>query len=363
MSILSNIAVSALSGAAAAGVVVLAGSVSLQGSTPGTADVGHSNISGYSLAGRFGANTSPTLARVQVNETGSLQGVRSVTDDGVSVFGKSTATTGLGAGGYFTTSSVGGRGIVGDALSGTGSTVGGLFYNRSSGTGAGVWGRAIGGGAGYGVLGETTSATGFGLAAENDATGYGMFGGAPDTSLKTFGAIPKHVYGPGSASAAMVPIAYGNLGSDGVPVSGSGNFTVTHPSAGRYDVDVTGVSFDEVQSIPMVTVVQETGNEVATIGTSPASGDFRIVVYSIPGAVLTNSQVMFVVYRAAGMAGPPMPNRIANPPAAKKFSDKEEWQKKDPKSFAEWRTEYAAWEKKQLQSGTAVFPTDGSGRP
>src|SRR5512132_922865 len=107
--ILASAAVSAV---VALGVPPLVSYVELQTTTPGATQLGHSHISGYALADRFGANVSPTLARVQVNETGALQGVRSITNSGVAVYGQATAGTGLAAGGYFTSFSVGGRAMV-----------------------------------------------------------------------------------------------------------------------------------------------------------------------------------------------------------------------------------------------------------
>jgi hypothetical protein len=174
--LLNSVGVSALTSAVVA--VAMAGFVNLQDASPGTPDAGHINVTGNAIAGKFGSGVTPTLDRMQVKETGALQGMRSESGTGVAVFGKSTAASGLGAGGYFTTSSVGGRGIVGDALSGTGNTVGGLFYNRSAGAGVGVWGRAIGAGStATGVFGETVSATGTALAATNSGSGNRIVAG------------------------------------------------------------------------------------------------------------------------------------------------------------------------------------------
>lgn len=167
MSLLSNVLISTASGAAAAGIVSMVSFVELQAATPGTAQTGHMNITGYSLAGRVGVGTSPVLARVQVSESGALQGVRSITGTGVAVYGQSNATTGLGAGGYFTSASSGGRALVVDQLNASGNTVGGLFYTHSP-TGISVWGKNTATtGAGAGLFGESASAEGFGVKASN----------------------------------------------------------------------------------------------------------------------------------------------------------------------------------------------------
>jgi len=162
MNIWTTIGVASVSGVLGATAVV-ATFVQLQAGSPGVAQTGHSNITGYSLASRFGAGVSPTLARVEVNESGGLQGVRSITTDTVAVYGQSNATTGLGAGGYFTAKSVGGRALVVDQISSTGNTVGGLFYTRSPGS-VSLWGKNQGTtGAPVGVRGDTLSATGIGV--------------------------------------------------------------------------------------------------------------------------------------------------------------------------------------------------------
>lgn len=162
MNIWTALGISALSGTIGASITAVT-FVQLQAGSPGTAQEGHSNITGYSLASRFGAGVNPTLARVEVNESGGLQGVRSITTDTVAVYGQSNALTGLGAGGYFTAKSVGGRALVVDQISSTGNTVGGLFYTRSPGS-TSIWGKNQGTtGTPVGVRGDTLSATGIGV--------------------------------------------------------------------------------------------------------------------------------------------------------------------------------------------------------
>lgn len=171
MGTFSTIAISALTGAAAAGAVVAVSFVELQAGSPGTPQTGHLNISGYALAGRVGVGVNPTLARVEVNEGGTLQGVRALTQTGVAIYGQSNATTGLGAGGYFTSSSAGGRALVAEQYSTSGPTVGGLFYSRSS-AGIAGYGKAISlTGTPTGLLGETLANGGVGVKAVNNSSG------------------------------------------------------------------------------------------------------------------------------------------------------------------------------------------------
>ena len=362
MSVFSNIAVSALSGAAAAGAVVLAGSVSLQATSPGTPDVGNSNVSGNSIAGRFGANTTPTLARVQVNETGSLQGVRSLTGSGVSVYGQSTATSGLGTGGYFTSASTGGRAIVGDALSATGNTVGGLFYNRSAGGGVGVWGRAIGGGTATGVFGETTSATGTALAASNSATGDSFEAGSANGSLLTKGTMPKHQYSVATA-AAMVPIAYGVVtGNGAIDYAGSDNWTVTKTGTGQYTINVAGVSFTSEAAVVSANAYEADGSQFCSVG-SQGGDDVGVNVWDVSAGALADSDFEFVIYRSLGTAGPPMPANLINSDQSKKYGGREMWEKKDPAGFEAWRKASVAWQRSQLAARPFGVPVDGAARP
>lgn len=344
-------------GGAVAGSIAAAGFVNLQDVTPGAAQTGHTNITGYSLAGRFGSGVSPTLARMQVKETGGLQGVRSESGSGVAVFGKSTAPTGLGAGGYFTTSSVGGRGIVGDALSGTGNTVGGLFYNRSTGGGVAVWGRAIGAGTATGVFGETLSATGTALAATNSGSGNSLTAGTQNDSLQTVGALPRHQYAPGNAGA-MVPIAYGLFSISGSNFYGTPNWTGTNPGTGQYDFDITGVTFNRNACVVIATSYGPTGAEICTIET-PATGDFRIEVRNDTGA-LVDSAGYFVVYRLAGLGAFPFGDPEQKLPYG---GDIEKWERNDPKSFAAYSRKLKAALAESTRTDGYVPPVDEEAQP
>lgn len=279
-------------GSTAASAAIVAGFVNLQDGSPGTPQSGHVHVTGNVLGGRFGSGVAPSLARVQVKEVGGLQGVRAESEAGVAVFGKSNAATGLGAGGYFTSSSVGGRGIVGDALSGTGNTVGGLFYNRSSGGGVGVWGRAIGvGGSSTGVLGETLSGIGTALAARNTNSGNSLTAGTGDDSLLTVGSLPRHQYTGGAA--AMVPVAYGHVDFNGNRISGTSNWSVAYNGANNwYEITISGESYFFSSYATTVTVA----DSLAYITTGSVSGKLLVLAWSSAGA-LTQRSFGFVVYK------------------------------------------------------------------
>lgn len=340
----------------AIGVPAMATFVTLQPGSPGTAETGHTNITGYAIAGRVGAGGSPTLARVQAVETGGLQGVRAETTTGTSVFGKSTATTGLGAGGYFTSSSVGGRGMVADALSATGNTVGGLFYNHSSSTsGVGVWGRILGAGAsGIGVLGDSATATGTGLVAQNGPAGNSLTAGSPNDSLRTKGKLPRHDY-VADTPVAMVPVAYGLIGTAGTVIRGSGNFTVAKPGTGTYEIDLAG--FDDENVIMVATALQSGGGEYASHYYG-GTGESFVYITDSATDTLVDSVFSFVMYRAEGTTVMAMPRDLSDPAGRRMYGDLEVWEKKDPKGFNEWLRKQKAWIREHTKSDSATSPVD-----
>lgn len=349
LSPLHTIVASTVAGTAA-GFVAAAGFVNLQGASPGTAQTGHVNVSGNVLAGRFGSGVQPTLARVQVKETGTLQGVRAESNSGVAVFGKSTAATGLGAGGYFTSSSVGGRGIVGDAQSATGTNVGGLFYSRGD-AGFGVQGiQRKASGTGTGVFGQAYSPDGNGLAAQNVASGNRLVAGSGNDSLQTSGRLPRHEYVNGTP-AAMVPIAYGYINTFGSIFHGSGNFTATRVGTGQVEIDVAGVSASVSNLVTVATAAQFSGDEFASF-TSATTGDVRIIVWNLTSGGREDSDLTFVIYRAQGN-GAMMPEGLARPDMGG-ARDTEEWQRRDPRAFQVWLRKIDAWNKANAQP--ANFP-------
>lgn len=298
------IGIPALSGAVAGGLMV-AGFVNLQNSSPGTPDTGNINVNGNVIAGKFGSGVTPSLARVQVNEAGTLQGVRSQTTSGAAVFGASSAPTGLGAGGYFTSNSAGGRAIIGDALSGTGVNVGGIFTSRSTGSAFGVWGRTTGANnTGTGVFGQTVSATGTALAAKNEASSNQILAGTGSDSLQTRGAIPRHEY-TANTPRPMVPLAYGVVAFDGsLFLSGSGNWTVSKSATGHYVVTVTGVNMQN--EVVSATPTNASGPRFLTLGSVGSSNSVDIFTWDLAGNAV-DSAFHFVVYRQNGTGAGPVP--------------------------------------------------------
>lgn len=319
--VLASVTASAVTSAA-----ILAGFVNLQNSSPGTPDVGHINVTGNVLAGRFGSGTAPNTARVQVRETGTLQGVRAETNTGTAVFGKSTSATGLGAGGYFTSSSVGGRGIVGDALSTNGSTAGGLFYNRSNGGGAGVWGRALGtSGPASGVLGQTASNSGRGGSFANLATGTGADVGTGAAAIEAYGDIRMNISG---SMESMVPIGYGWVNSLGEKVEGTPGWTVAWDAGGSfYVITFTGKSFnildgDVILAVPVGVSASKCGAD--SLGSSAVvhAGDLS--------GNPTQAPFLFIAYSRDGGLGP-----TSAPPVPRGMTDAE-WMERFPRQAKEY---------------------------
>ncbi|MBS1715896.1 MAG: hypothetical protein JST30_16330 [Armatimonadetes bacterium] len=217
--------------ATAAGSAPFVNYVELQAGSPGTQQTGHMNLSGYVLAGRVGLGASPTLARLQIDEPGSLQGVRSITQSGVAVYGQSKATSGLGAGGYFTSASPGGRAIVGENTSATGATVSALFYN-SSHDGIAVWGRptATNSGTSIGVFGETATWNGYGVKGVTNANSQQTYGGWFESTTGLASALRATATGANaiqarntSSSSVISVSSTSTSGGRGINVSVDGN--------------------------------------------------------------------------------------------------------------------------------------------
>lgn len=217
--------------ATAPGAPALVNYVELQAASPGTQQTGHMNLSGYVLAGRVGLGVSPTLARLQIDEPGSLQGVRSITQTGVAVYGQSKATSGLGAGGYFTSASPGGRAIVGENTSATGATVSGLFYN-SSHDGIALWGRptATNSGTSIGVFGETGTWNGCGVKGVTNSNSQQTYGGWFESTTGLASALMANATGAhairaqNTSSSSVISVSStSGTGGRGISVSVDGN--------------------------------------------------------------------------------------------------------------------------------------------
>lgn len=348
-----------LGSAAASALVVVAtvpamvNFVTLQAASPGTAETGNSNITGNSIAGRFGAGTTPTISRVQVSETGPLIGVRTVTNTGDAINALANSTTGASITGRFVNSSSSGKAILGENISTTGNAFGGDFKARSVDGGAALLGRHIAPtGPGTGVNGTSASATGNAGVFLNTNLSSGAKIGGPGGSILTSGTLPNHQY-TNNSTAAMVPVAYGFVFTSGSINSGSGNFTVTKPGTGQYDIDVQGITIANPNLLAITAIAFENGGDQYCSQAFATNGDFRINVFDQSSNALVDSDFSFVVYRPQGFgAGPQLPDYLENPAQLKKFGDFEAWQKADMKSFQKWFDAKQTWIKEQARKTT-----------
>ena len=145
---------------------------------PGTPGDSHWTLSGsntYYDTGNvgFGVITNPSYP------------IHVETTDGRAIFGKSTATSGVGYGVYGVTNSSSGRAILGLATSLSGTNYG-MSGQSNSSSGRGVFGvAAASSGTNYGVYGETNSSDGrgvFGWARLLTGTNYGVRGKTSSSS-------------------------------------------------------------------------------------------------------------------------------------------------------------------------------------
>lgn len=290
--------------------------VQRQAASPGVAEPGHSNITGNSIAARFGAGQTPAAARVQVLDTGSLVGVRSVTNTGTAVLGNCSATTGAGTGGAFFSNGTTGIGVSGEVKHLTGANVGGFFKTRSSG---GMGGQFL-----------------------NSSNNNEVQLATSTTTLLTKGKLPRHEYVAGTPSA-MVPIAYGFINADGTVSTGSGNFTSTY-NAGitRYDITITGESFFFSNYITIVTPVS--GSDKMT-GTSSGGGLLLVKFFDDSGTqIQSDFGFGFAVFKPSPAAN------LVSPPNHR-YADDTEWAKKDRAGYAAYlrRLQEAASQQTQVR--------------
>lgn len=178
--------------------------------------------------GVYGLSSSPTgfavygLSGAASGEAIGVQGV-TTSPSGKATVGTATSTSsGTSYGGYFTSASSTGRGVYGLA-SGTGSNRGGHFVGEGS-TGYGVYAEATSTGASinYGVYAEAlgTSQSYGGYLTSAGTTGRGVFAAAFGSSGTNYG-----VRGQTSSATGYGVFSVGDMGT-----SGSKAFVIDHPA-------------------------------------------------------------------------------------------------------------------------------------
>ncbi|MEQ1823503.1 MAG: bZIP transcription factor [Fimbriimonadaceae bacterium] len=285
--------------AAIGGTMAYQGSVSLQATTPGSPQNGHSNISGTSKAGFFLGNgslltnlnasalntgiitltgTSPTyiirgsnassassasgVIGIATSTTGATYGgwFEAKSTSGRALFGYASSTTGATYGTYAQNNSDAGRASFGLATSLTGVTYGGFFSSQSV-DGRGVYGQATAGtGTTYGVYGKAISPTGFGVFSEGNLGVTGVIGGngAGITNMNA-SALATGTIGDSLLSA--------NVAMRNAPNDFVGNNTFTNNGIGAV-VQVTGSGF----SSPGILSNVSGSNSIGLSGIGSGSG-------------------------------------------------------------------------------------------
>lgn len=168
----------------AAGAVLVDPPVNLQGSTPGTQQVGNANISGKLIAGTVSATSSGAGGQAIIGTASAASGLgygglfKCASPSGTGVRGYATATSGFAFGGDFQTDGPSGIAVRGTASSATGSNYG-VYGKSNSPDGRGVYGIATAtGGGGLNIGGEFVS---------DGPSGRGVRGIATSTSGSTYG--------------------------------------------------------------------------------------------------------------------------------------------------------------------------------
>lgn len=182
------------------GAIAFQGSVNLQATTPGTAQTGHSNVTGTSKAGFFKGNGSQ-LTNLNGSEvrTGviTLTGasptymIRGSNSDGSAnasgMIGLATSLTGVTYGVWAESKSASGRALFGYASATSGATYG-IYGLNSSNAGRAVYGLAQGAtGNTYGGWFQSNSSDGVGGYARNIAGGIGLRAESSGTALQVLG--------------------------------------------------------------------------------------------------------------------------------------------------------------------------------
>jgi len=170
--------------------------VKLQDTTPGTAQTGHSNITGTMRAGAGVVSSAVSGGPV-------LSASNSATDNGsIALRGEASGTSGNNIGIYGKSASNQGTAIFGDATNGVGGGIG-VFGQSAAAVGRGIWGLCTNNvGLTTGVHGEVRSDGGKGVVAlatagsgptygvhatSNSTTGIGVFGLGASSSGQNIG--------------------------------------------------------------------------------------------------------------------------------------------------------------------------------
>ncbi len=121
---------------------------------------------------------------------------------------------------------------------------------------------------------------------------------ADDLTVGSITISAGEIQNTSTGSANMIPIAYGSVRSDGTIIAdaSSGNFTVDHPSTGKYQITITGVTYIYTTCAQSVTLIGHAG----FVRTGSASGKLLVYTYDVTGdddADKKDIMFSFVVYK------------------------------------------------------------------
>lgn len=116
--------------------------------------------------------------------------------------------------------------------------------------------------------------------------------GSSDVNIDGDLNIEGEVRTAATGTAHLLPIAYGTINSTGAILSGTGNFTVSKTSTGRYEVSINNESYHYTSYTTQATIISNAG----IVSTSSVSGDLLVYTYDVSGT-LTDRIFQFVVYK------------------------------------------------------------------
>src|SRR5262249_4988072 len=105
--------------------------------------------------------------------------------------------------------------------------------------------------------------------------------------------LTGEVVRPSTGASNLVPIAYGNIASNGGINSGSGNFTCSLLTTGLYLITINSESY---QFQTYTTVVSPANSSPIFATTGSGAGQLQVYTWNAAGTA-TNSNFHFVVYK------------------------------------------------------------------
>ncbi len=116
------------------------------------------------------------------------------------------------------------------------------------------------------------------------------------TDLETGGIVKvgTEVNRSAQGTTDLIPIAYGVVSYNGTILSGSGNFTVSHPATGDFRITISGETFNSNDYTAIADARNTTAARITTIGDN--SGDLRVRIWTSGGSA-TDNTFHFIVYK------------------------------------------------------------------